>query len=184
MAHTNEDHATLTSYAQALLELADARGVTDAVADDVAKIGTLIEQDRSFAEYVADPSVGHVDRDARLSRVFEGQAQPLTLSYLKMLSAKGRLHSFRGIAAAFKQLLDTRAGRIDVNVTVPQQLSSDELENVRHQIATRLSKDVTIHQHIDESIIGGLIVRIGDTLIDGSVKSQLETLKRRMIAAV
>ncbi|HEX8341343.1 MAG TPA: ATP synthase F1 subunit delta [Tepidisphaeraceae bacterium] len=182
--HTNEDQATLSSYAQALLELADARGVTDVVADDVQNVATLLRDDRTFSTYVADPSVGREKRDRMLDSVFANQAHPLTIAYLKLLSGKGRLSSFAGIAATLKKILDTRAGRLDVDVTVARELSPEEFESVRHQIATKLSKDVQLHQHVDESLIGGIVLKIGDSLIDGSVKTQLETMKRRMTAAV
>ena len=182
--HTNEDQATLTSYAQALLELADARGATDAVADDVQNVARLLRDDATFSAYVADPSVSRDKRDRTLDTVFANQAHPLTIAYLKLLSGKGRLHSFAGIAATFKKMLDKRAGRLDVNVTVAKELSPEEFENVRHQIAVKLSKDVQLVQHVDESIIGGIVLKIGDSLIDGSVKTQLETMKRRMTAAV
>ena len=58
------------------------------------------------------------------------------------------------------------------------------MENVRQQISHKLGKNAHIKQKVDESIIGGLILRVGDSLLDGSVRSQLETIKRRLVAAV
>jgi F-type H+-transporting ATPase subunit delta len=179
------DQATLTSYAQALLELADARGVTQQVNDDLQSLVGVINSDAAFGHYLSDPTVGQVQREAVLDRVLGNGQTPATLvSFIKVLNAKNRLGDLTGIASAFKGLLDVRAGNVDVSVTVAQQLSADELENVRHRVSVKLSKNAVVTQTIDESIIGGLILKVGDTLIDGSVKTQLETIKKRLIAAV
>ena len=183
MANQN-DQATLHSYAQALLELADARNVTDQVAGDVRDIAQIIDGDPTFARYLADPTIGHVERSAKLDHVFAGKTAAVLVAFLKLLSSKNRLGEFRGIATAFQQLLDKRAGNVDVEVTVPQEMTHDELEGVRQQISQKLGKNAHVKQKVDESIIGGLIVKVGDSLIDGSVKSQLETMKRRLVAAV
>ena len=179
------DKATLTSYAQALLEIADARGVTQEVADDLQSFVGVINSHAAFGQYMTDPTVGQVQREAVLERVLgNGQTVTTLVSFIKVLNAKHRLGDLTGIAGAFKGLLDVRAGNVDVSVTVAQQLSPDELENVRHRVSVKLSKNAVVTQTIDESIIGGLILKVGDTLIDGSVKTQLETIKRRLIAAV
>ncbi len=176
--------ATLTSYAQALLELADARQITPAVGDDLASIAQLIGEDATFGKYLADPTVGVAEREGVIERTFGGRVDGLLLSFLKLLNSRNRLGELPGVARAFKTLLDARSGNANVQVTVSQSLPPDELEAVRQQISSKIGKNAVVTQTVDESIIGGLILRIGDSLIDGSVKTQLETLKRRMIAAV
>ncbi len=184
MSKSNENAATLTSYAQALLELADSRGITTQVAEELAGIAHVVEQDRTFAAYLADASVGHGERATLIDNVFGGRASELLVAYLKLLNTKGRLGDIRGIAEAFKRLLDERAGNVDVTVTVAQPLSDHDLEGVRQQISNKLGKNASVTQTVDDSIIGGIILKIGDSLIDGSVKTQLETIKKRLVAAV
>ena len=184
MANPQEDQATLTSYAQALLELSDARGVTDQVAGDLHEISKMIDENPMLGKYLADPSVSHVARNEKLERVFSGQTAEVLVSFLKLLNAKGRLSNIHGIAKAFRHLLDVRQGNEDVEVTVAQRLNDRELEDVRIEISKKIGKHAKITQKVDESIIGGLVLRIGDRLIDGSVKTQLESLKHRLIAAV
>jgi len=70
-----------------------------------------------------------------------------------------------------------------VDVTTAQRLSPEELEQVREKISVALKKDAVIHQYVDESIIGGLVLRVGDKLIDASVETQLQTIKRQLLAA-
>lgn len=180
----SNDNATLSSYAQALLELADQRGTTSQVAEDLQGIAQVIEQDRTFASYLADPSVGQSDREKTLDTVFAGRTSELLIAYLKLLNAKNRLGDLPGIAGAFKALLDERSGNVEVEVTVPQAMTPGDLEDVRQRISSKLGKNAVVKQNVDESIIGGIMLKIGDSLIDGSVKTQLETLKKRLVAAV
>jgi F-type H+-transporting ATPase subunit delta len=184
MAQHEEDKATLNSYAQALLELADARQLTTQVAEDVQGVAQMIEQDPTFRQYMNDPSVARSERSQTLENVFGSRVPSILSSFLKLLDVRGKLGSFPAIAKAFKELMDKRSGNIEVEITVPQALNDHELHDVRNQISHKLGKNASVTQKVDESIIGGMVLRIGDSLIDGSVKSQLETLKRRMIAAV
>lgn len=179
-----EDHATYVSYAQALLELADARGVTDQVAGDLQAVAQAVSGDAALAKYFADPTVSSTERAAKIDSAFGGKTPDVLVGFLKLVNVKGRLGALSAISAAFKKLLDARSGRVDVEVTVAHQLNDGELEDVRRQISTKLGKDAIVTQKVDDSIIGGLVLKIGDKLIDGSVKSQLEQLKRRLVAAV
>ena len=72
-------------------------------------------------------------------------------------------------------------GKIEVDVTVAQRLDPGTLEEVRQRISAALKKDAIVHQYVDESIIGGLVLRIEDKLIDGSVLAQLERMKRKLM---
>ncbi len=184
MANTNTDNATLTSYAQAILGIADSKGITQQIADEISGIAAIIKSDAAFAKFLADPSVGNSVREQTIERVFGSQINPSLVAFLKLLNSKDRLGDFPGIADAVKEILDKRSGNVEVEVTVPQALNDHELENVRQQISQKLGKNAVVKQTVDESLIGGLVLKIGDSLIDGSVKTQLETLKKRLVAAV
>lgn len=180
----SNDNATLSSYAQALLELADQRGTTSQVNEDLQGLAQIIEQDRTFATYLADPSVSQSDREKTIDTVFGGRTSELLIAYLKLLNSKDRLGDLPGITSAFTKLLDERSGNVEVEVTVPQAMTPGDLEEVRQRVSAKLGKNAVVKQNVDESLIGGIVLKVGDSLIDGSVKTQLETLKRRLVAAV
>lgn len=176
--------ATFENYARALLDLAEARGLTQQVVQDVAGISEVIRQNPVFARYLSDPSVSDSERDQLIDRVFAGKTSDLLVAYLKLVNAKGRLGAFPQIARAVQDLVDRQAGNLTVDMTVAQQLPDDAVEQIRRQLSEKLQKNVTVKQKTDDSIIGGVILKIGDSLIDGSVKAQLEAMKRRLMAAV
>jgi len=79
--------------------------------------------------------------------------------------------------------VDEQAGKIEVDVTVAQKLSPDQLEEVRQKVSAALKKDAIVHQYVDDSIIGGLILRVQDKLIDASIKTQISKLREQLLAA-
>jgi F-type H+-transporting ATPase subunit delta len=105
------------------------------------------------------------------------------LDFLLLLNSKRRLAIFQEIAAAYDDLLEDQLGKVEVDVIVAHRLSADELEQVRQRVSGVLKKDAVVHQYVDESIIGGLIIKVQDQVIDASVKSQLEAMRRQMLAA-
>jgi F-type H+-transporting ATPase subunit delta len=107
---------------------------------------------------------------------------PLLGSFLKLISAKGKLGLLPEICIAFGQLLDAKRGKVDVEVTVARSLSGSELDLVRQRISTAIRKDATVQQVVDPDIIGGIVIRVGDKLIDGSVAAQLKSIEQKMLA--
>jgi F-type H+-transporting ATPase subunit delta len=85
-----------------------------------------------------------------------------------------------GFCEAYAALLDEKLGKVEVDVTVASRLSNEELEQVRQLVNRALKKDAVVHQYVDESIIGGIVLKVGDRLIDGSVRTQLEQVRSRL----
>ncbi|HEV8291714.1 MAG TPA: F0F1 ATP synthase subunit delta, partial [Tepidisphaeraceae bacterium] len=87
------------------------------------------------------------------------------------------------ITQAYQELLDEQLGKVEVDMTVAHRLEGAALEQVRKRISQALKKDAIVHQYVDDKIIGGMVLRVDDKLIDASVKSQLEAMKRQLLAA-
>jgi F-type H+-transporting ATPase subunit delta len=180
--HTKQ-HAAALSYANALLALANEKQQAEVIGQELKDIATVIDASPSFGAFLRDPAVSIVDQQKLLNNVFAGKVNPLVHNTLGVMANKGRLGLVREVIDAYHDLLDEQLGKIEVDVTVARRLDGPELENVRQRISAALKKDVVIHQYVDENIIGGLVIRVQDKLIDASVKSQLDTLKKKLIAA-
>ncbi|MCH2162414.1 MAG: ATP synthase F1 subunit delta, partial [Phycisphaerales bacterium] len=95
-----------------------------------------------------------------------------------VLNAKGRLGRICDVADAYIEIAHERFGRIEVDVfTAEGELDAGQLESLQNRIVTRLGREPVFHQHVDKTMIGGLILRIGDQLIDGSVRGRLRRLR-------
>jgi F-type H+-transporting ATPase subunit delta len=183
MAKQAHPSAGARAYATALIELANERNLTNPIADELNGLRQVLAENPSFRAFLADPSIGDTERSALLKKVFAGKIQLLLEHFLEVLAAKGRLNHIEQIADAYDDLLDEQLGKIEVDVIVAQKLSPEQLEQVRTRVSAALKKDAVVHQYVDESIIGGLILKVQDKLIDASVKTQIAMLRQQLLAA-
>jgi F-type H+-transporting ATPase subunit delta len=170
-------------YARALLELANEQNQAEPVGRELHELGEIIAGNKSLAAFLSDPGISEADRSDLINRVFKGRMSPIIVNVMGVLNSKGRLRRLPNIIEAYQELLDEQLGKIEVDVTVAHKLDPAALEEVRKRISTALKKDAVVHQYVDEKIIGGMVLRVDDKLIDASVKSQLEALKRRLFLA-
>lgn len=184
MAQHSDIGATAAgSYARALLDLANAEGRAQEIGQEMAEIRAVLDAEPAFERMIANPAVSGEALVPLLSRAFEGKVSHLTWNFIRLLAAKNRLGDFRRIEQALDELLDEQFGKVEVDVTVAERLDDAALEEVRRAVGEALKRDAVVHQYVDESIIGGLVVRVQDKLIDTSVRAQLAALKQQMLAA-
>jgi F-type H+-transporting ATPase subunit delta len=180
---SQQGSSTATTYARSLLELAREKDQAEPIGEELGDLRKLVESNPTFAEFLANPGVSEAERGEVLGRVFEGRVSPLLMNFLRVLNAHRRLGLLAPISEAYDDLLDELLGKVEVDVIVAERLTPEELEQVRRRVAQALGKEPVLHQYVDESIIGGLVLRVQDRLIDASIRSQLRLLREQMLAA-
>ena len=180
---TTHHTPTVLAYATSLLELAEEQNQAAPIGEELNLIGEILQQNATFVLFLADPSISQEERAKVLGEVFRGQLSPLLSNFFGVLNLKNRLSLLSQIITAYDDLLDEKYGKIEVDVTTAHQLSAEELEEVRQRVSSALKKDAVIHQYVDESLIGGMLLRVQDQLIDASVKSQLQAIKLKLLSA-
>jgi F-type H+-transporting ATPase subunit delta len=174
-------------YAQSLLELADAAGGDEKIVETGGELGVIAEMirdDSEVAEFLRSPIVDSEKRAESLRRIFEGRVSDLVLRFMLVLNGKGRLGEFGSMASGYDQLVNERMGRVEVDVmTVDGALAPDQLALLGEKVKAKLGQEPVFHQYADESLIGGLVLRVGDQLIDGSVRGQLRRMREELLAA-
>jgi len=183
MHKDNHQSPLAISYAQAVLELAHERGQVDVVAEELKEIRQLVDTVPLFREVLADPALGFTERQGMLRRVFEGKITPLLMDLMLFMAERMRLDELSAISLAYGDLLRAEQGFIDIDITVARELDPQQFANVQAGIGKTLNKQAVLHQHTDDAIIGGVILRVQDQLIDGSIRTQLQQIRQRMIAA-
>jgi F-type H+-transporting ATPase subunit delta len=171
------------TYARSLIELASESGTEVQIGQELAGIAEVLAGTPSFGVFLADPAISREERGRLVKAVFGGRISPLLLSTLGVMNAKDRLGYLAHLTHAYAVLLEIKLGKIDVDVTVATALDPAALEEVRRLVSAALNKDAVVHQKVDESILGGFVLKVGDKLIDGSAKGQLEQLKRKLLVA-
>lgn len=171
------------AYAQSMLELANEQNQAEALGDELGALRQLISENPSFQEILTNPSISTDERAHLLGNTFRDRISPLLFSTLGVLNQKNRLGLLEQVAQGYDELLRRQLGRIEVDITVARELSADQLEKARGDISKALGKDAVIRQHVDEAVIGGAVLQVGDKLIDASVRYQLEAMREQMLAA-
>jgi F-type H+-transporting ATPase subunit delta len=124
-----------------------------------------------------------IDRDRRgasLKRIFENRVTDLTLRFLLVLNDKGRLSRLESVVGAFDTLVQEAFGRVEVDVFTAAPLGREQVDDIRRRIHAALNREPVLHPYTDTSMIGGLKLRIGDQLIDGSVATQLRRMRSEL----
>lgn len=167
-------------YAQAVLGLAKEQGTLDAWHADLSRLAAVMS-DPAAASYFANPSVSTAEKRTGLERVL-AQSQPEARNLAGLLLERERLGIVPELFRLFEDGLRAERGIVVAEVTTAEPLGPGEEAMVRERLARLLGKQVELRPTVDPEIIGGLIARVGDLLIDGSVISRLRQLRARLAA--
>ena len=185
MAHTTHFSPTAFNYARSLLELANEGGKqAEAIAEELRDLRQIVDANPNFALYLADPAISQAERGDTIKKIFGGRVSKLVEDFLGVLNEKNRLNLITEIVGAYLHLLEDQLSKVEVDVTVAHRLDDQQLEQVRQRVSSALKRDAVVHQYVDESIIGGVLLRVQDQLIDASVRYQLQAIKDRMMASI
>ena len=168
-------------YAEAAFQLATRDGTYDAWVADMATVNQLVGDER-VARIVMNPSVPRSDRSATLGRLLDGRVSPLVLNLVRLLDQRGRLTLLPAITADLTRLLDALRGAVAATVTSAAPLEKDEVAAIGARLETMTGRTVKLDTAVDPSLIGGLTVRVGDRMIDASVRGRLERLRDQLVA--
>ncbi|MBO6513717.1 MAG: ATP synthase F1 subunit delta [Phycisphaerales bacterium] len=170
-------------YAHAVFEAAEqAEGTSpEVVLGQLEDLLEIARDNRSFNELLASRLIDSEKRDESLVRMLEGKCDQLTCSFIRQLNAKGRLGHLIPIVGALDELVQSRFGRIEVDVFTASPMSPEALDGVKHKLSESLGKEVIIHPYTDSTMLGGIKIRMGDQLIDASVQADLRTLRDNLL---
>ena len=173
-------------YAKSLYELADDAGGREKIvelAEELDQICELARGDRTFREFLASPIINTKARGETIRRIFHSRVTDLALRFLLVLNNKSRLRRLESISAAFDQLVHDALGRVEVDIYTPGPLGREQLDTIKQRIQGALGKDPVLYSYTDAAMIGGVRLRIGDQLIDGSVASRLRRLRQHLLTS-
>ncbi len=170
-------------YAKALLAAVGSSGNVDSIMDQFQSlIHDVFDKQPVLEMALANPKLPSEEKIRVLDKAFAGKMDATLLTFLKVVSRRGRLNAIRGIYRAAASLRDEAIGRVRVLVTTAQQLDATAIGSLKTKLETLFKKEVAITTKVDATVLGGLIVRVGDMVFDGSVDGQLKLLKKATLA--
>lgn len=167
-------------YAQALYQEAEQEGVTARVDEDVAFIRASIEGSRELLSVFASPMFSRQKKEAVLRSLFEARISPLSFRFLMLMVEKQRENTFPAVTKAYMELRDRQTGLSEAHVKTAVPLSPEDEAKLGQSIARMTGRQIRLLVTLDPSLIGGVVIRVGDIVYDGSVRNQLSVLRERL----
>lgn len=168
-------------YAGALLELAVEKKSVKEVYADMEMISAAIRDSRELLLFLRSPVIRRDKKSSTLVALFSSRVSPLTLAFMKLLTEKRRENQIPGICISFLQQYDTQMGIVHVKVRSAYALSETTTKSLVNALSLKLGKEVFLSVEMDASLIGGIQIQAGDTIIDGSVRSRLNRMSEAFI---
>ncbi len=168
-------------YARALVGIAQETKTTEELGRELLTFAELITREKNLHEALISPMLKRDTKD----QILQELCTRLSLSnvitnFLRLLNEKGRMDHLERIASAYQEMDDEAEARVRAEVRSPSRLSQDEADHVREALSRLSGKEVIMEVKDDPDLIGGILVRIGGLLLDGSIKSQLCRIKEEM----
>ena len=170
-------------YAEAAFELASRDAAHDTWRDGLNLAATLLA-DAEVARAIDNPARPFARRRVMLDRLLGDHVAAPVANLVRLLAQRGRLEMLPQIATEYQRLLNRQRGIVEATVTSALPLGEDETAALRAHVEAMTGSDVDLRSVVDPALIGGLTVRVGDTLLDASVRGRLERLRDQLVAGI
>jgi ATP synthase F1 delta subunit len=169
-------------YAEALFEVAKEKGKLDPIRDELAQFADALDGDRELRVFFFSPYFSSAEKAAGLKRAVSGAEEEL-LNFLELLIEKGRMPEVFRIRRQLDELWKHENRRIDVTVTSAVELDRAVVEKVGEEIERQTGQKVELASRVDGEILGGIVLQVGNMVLDASIRARLEKLRKSVAQA-
>lgn len=177
------DETIALRYAETLFELAERHEGVEAYGEGIELVGRLLSEHPDFRRLLETPRVNAEAKKAMVRKVFGDVLPKKLVSFLLVVIDKRRQRLLQSIALQFRLLVDEHQNRTHVDVTVARQLDDDAVAELARRLTEILGKEAIPHVQVRPQLLGGVVVRAGDTIYDGSLRRRIEDMRRQMLTA-
>jgi F-type H+-transporting ATPase subunit delta len=177
------DETVARNYAETLFELASRNDALEAYGDAIETVARLLEENPKLRLFLETPRIDDTDKKDVVRKAFGDVLPKLVVNFVLVTIDKRRQRLLQSIAEQYHALLDAHMGREHVQVTVARPVDDATREAIAEKLSAALGKKAIPHVRVQPGIVGGVVVRTGDTIYDGSVRRRLETMRRRLLQA-
>jgi F-type H+-transporting ATPase subunit delta len=166
-------------YAESLLNAAGDKA--GEVVDDLEALLSVSQADPRLFAFFSSAALSRELKAKSLRKALTGRASPILLNFVLVLNDHDRLELFRGIAKEARELFDRRAGRMQVSVRSAVVLPDDQRERLLQELRGMFQREPVLEAQVDPELLGGMVVRVGDWVMDDSVRTRLQSLRKQLI---
>ena len=167
----------LRPYATALFDLAKEQGKVDEFKSQVKLVISLIEKNPEFMDLLMHPKIIVDEKIKLIDKVFSNKVADEITGMLTIIVKKGRQNVLINILQLFLEMVSQYQGIVKATVTSAVKLNNEQLAQIKGKIENSTKKDVELHTEVNQDLIGGMIIRVGDNVVDASIAGRLQTLK-------
>jgi F-type H+-transporting ATPase subunit delta len=172
--------ARIDGYAAAVFEAARAEAAVDIVGDELYRFSHAFETNAELRRALLDESIPPERRQGLIEELLEGKASRLTAAIVSFLVATGRIRELPEIAVAVVERIAAERQREVAEVRSAIPLTDDQRDRLAKALSAKLGRPVEVRVVVDPSVMGGILARVGDVVIDGTIRHRLELLKEAM----
>ena len=171
-------------YSLALFELSDENNLLNQIEDQSLSILNLIDQSEDFSNLIKDPTTSQEDLLKVINTISENNKfESLFKNFLSFLIQKRRFFFIERILKSFIEICSRKRGELKAELKSAKELSNEEISKITEELTKNFSSKIKLNYKHDESLIGGLVVQVGSTMVDTSIKNKLQQIENRMIEA-
>ena len=167
-------------YAEALIEIGVEQGLLDTFRENLEFLAGYFSGNTEFLAFYESPRIDRQVKRRVIVEAFGPQLHEHIISLLEMIVEKGRQFALPDIIEHYRELHDEKSGRMRVQVFTAMALEPAATTEMVIRLAGILKKEIRLQEEVDPSLLGGVVLHVGDTVVDGSLKRRLETLDRKM----
>ncbi|MBZ4330910.1 ATP synthase F1 subunit delta [Corallococcus interemptor] len=170
-------------YARAILDVAAEGNRTDAVAEQLNAFAAVVGKSAELSDVLLNPAYSRAQRNRVVEALLQAMpspAEPALANALRLLVDRNRLGYLPDIARLYRDMADARAGRVRGQVTSAVPLSADALAQLQQSLQQLTQRNVVLETKVDPALLGGVAAQVGGTLYDGSLRTQLEQMRREL----
>ncbi|WP_010630623.1 F0F1 ATP synthase subunit delta [Sporolactobacillus vineae] len=167
-------------YAKALFEVAEERDAVEPIETQLGAVTQTLDNNQDLRRVLVHPQVSSENKKALVGKLFEEDAGLEVLNLLRLLIDRKRESIIDDVLEAYTHMADLKRGILDVTVTTAVPLDEDEEKDLAARLENVLGKKLRMHTRVNEKIIGGILLRIGDRLYDGTIAGKLAGFKQEI----
>jgi F-type H+-transporting ATPase subunit delta len=169
-------------YARSLFEVANEHDSLDTIHEQLGQFADVLSENRDLQIFFFSPYFSSEEKKQGIRRVIDGGDEHL-LNFLELLAEKHRLPVLFRIRRAFHDLWAEENKLLDVEVTSAVKLDPSTVESIRKRIEEQTGRRIQMSEKVDDNLIGGLVLRVGNMVLDASIKNRLERLRKQVATA-
>ncbi|SCI36987.1 MULTISPECIES: F0F1 ATP synthase subunit delta [unclassified Romboutsia] len=167
-------------YAEALFQVGEEEKLTDKLYTELSEIVNLFESNSELFSILKSPVISKNEKISIIENIFENKININVKNFLKILVEKNRISFVKDIASSYKELLNEKNNVLEGVAITAIQMSKEEIKKLEEKLSQKYNKNVTLENQVDKSILGGVLVRLGNEEIDGTVKTRLNKVKEQL----